>query len=343
MKVTLRKTVRQAVGDLIRAEQVENKGVLTVTGLIPTPVTDKETDVISPPNLVEQDQMVEVSPSPPVADEQPAEPEVAQIDSMEEEREEIVEAFQRRVRYLLTLKGRPPFRLAGLEMYERLTEVSGCLDTMLAHVADESLAQLQHGLDQSLSEVAHTYKDLRQAGDWLVDISSLLDTEGKPVRSGAEVREELFRYVDEILEQSGGNTMLHAFASKIERTTRSYEKGLFHTYDVDGLPPSNNERESEFRDLNRRLLRTTGQKGATRRLIQRSGAWEVIPRPGTFAETIAALSGVKAEDLQKERERVRTHRKRFRLHTRSAKQSRKQLQGLVDQWLHLPPSSGPPV
>lgn len=343
MKVTLRKTVRQAVGDLIRAEHVENKGVLTVTGLIPTPVTDKETDVISPPNLVEQDQMVEVSPSPPVADEQPAEPEVAQIDSMEEEREEIVEAFQRRVRYLLTLKGRPPFRLAGLEMYERLTEVSGCLDTMLAHVADESLAQLQHGLDQSLSEVAHTYKDLRQAGDWLVDISSLLDTEGKPVRSGAKVREELFRYVDEILEQSGGNTMLHAFASKIERTTRSYEKGLFHTYDVDGLPPSNNERESEFRDLNRRLLRTTGQKGATRRLIQRSGAWEVIPRPGTFAETIAALSGVKAEDLQKERERVRTHRKRFRLHTRSAKQSRKQLQGLVDQWLHLPPSSGPPV
>jgi hypothetical protein len=314
MKVTLRKTVRQAVGDLIRAEQVENKGVLTVTGLIPTPV----------------------------ADEQPAEPKVP-IDSLEEEREEIVEAFQRRVRYLLTLKGRPPFRLAGIEMYERLTEVSGCLDTMLAHVTDERLAQLQHGLDQSLSEVAYTYGDLHQAGNWLVDISSLLDTEDKPVRTGAEVREELFRYVDEILDQSGENPVLHAFASKIERTTRSYEKGLFHTYDVDGLPSSNNERESEFRDLKRRLLRTTGQKGATRRLIQRSGAWEVIPRPGTFAETVAALSGVKAEDLQKERERVRTHRKRFRLHTRSAKQSRKQLQGLVDQWLHLPPSSGPPV
>lgn len=344
MKVTLRKAVRRAAGDLIRAEQVENEGVLIVTGLIPTPVADERPRETSQPNSGKQGkEMVEVCPPSPVADEHLTEPEAVQTDPVKEDREEIVTAIQRRVRYLLTLKGRPPFRLAGLEMYERLTEVSGCLDTMLAHVADERLSQLQHGLDQSLSEVAHTYEDLRQAGDWLVDISSLLDTEGKPVRTGAEVREELFRYVDEILEQSGGNTVLHAFASKIERTSRSYEKGLFHTYDVDGLPPSNNERESEFRDLNRRLLRTTGQKGATRRLIQRSGAWEVIPRPGTFAETVAALSGIEAEDLQKERERVRTHRKRFRLHTRSARQSRKQLQGLVDQWLHLPPSSGPPV
>jgi len=343
MKVTLRKAVRQTVGDLIRAEQVENKGVLTATGLIPTPIADEKTNEISQPSSTEQEQVVEACSSPPVTDEQPAEPEATQTDSTAGERHEIIEALQRRVRYLLTLKGRPPFRLAGLEMYERLTEVSGCLGTMLAHAPDERLAQLQQGLDQSLSKVASTYEDLRQAGGWLADISNLLDTEGKPVRTGAEVREELFRYVYEILEQSRGNPVLHAFANKIERTTRSYEKGLFHTYDVDGLPPSNNERESEFRDLNRRLLRTTGQKGATRRLIQRSGAWEVIPRPGTFAETVAALSGVKAEDLHKERERVRTHRERFRLHTRSAKQSRKQLQGLVDQWLHLPPSIGPPV
>ena len=197
------------------------------------------------------------------------------------------------------------------------------------------------GLDQSLTKVTSIYDDLRQAGDWLVDISNLLDTEDKAARTGAEVREELFRYVDDILEQSLGNTVLYAFAHKIEKTSRSYETGLFHTYDIDGLPPSNNERESEFRDLNRRLLRTTGQKGATRRLIQRSGAWEVIPRPGTFAETVTALSRVEAGELQKERERVRTHRKRFRLHTRSAKQSRKQLQGLLEQWLHLP-SGRPP-
>ena len=46
----------------------------------------------------------------------------------------------------------------------------------------------------NLSGVARIYDDLRQAGDWLVDISNLLDTEGKAVRIGAEVREELFSY-----------------------------------------------------------------------------------------------------------------------------------------------------
>ena len=342
MKVTLRKAVRGAVGDLIRAEQVENKGVLTVTGLIPTPVAEEQVRETCQTNLVGQKGMVEDRSSSLEADElsSTTDLEVTRANPIEEERKEIIEALKRRTRYLLTLKGRPPFLLAGLEMYERLTEVSGCLGKMLAHAPDERLTRLQQGLDQSLTKVAYIYDDLRQAGDWLADISNLLDTEGKAPRTGDEVREELFCCVDDILEQSLGNTVLHAFASKIEKTTRSYEKGLFHTYDVAGLPPSNNERESEFRDLNRRLLRTTGQKGATRRLIQRSGAWEVIPRPGTFAETVAALSRVEADELQKERERVRTHRKRFRLHTRSAKQSRKQLQGLLEQWLHL--SSGEP-
>ncbi len=369
MKVTLRKAVRQAVGDLIRAEQIENKGVLTVTGMIPTPAADvrdagtesndeqthetaqsKEVEqgpeqvdaVCSPPSKVDVcEPQTGANSVKPSNNEQPTKPQTIQTDPVEEDREEIVTAIQRRVRYLLTLKGRPPLRLAGLEMYERLTEVGTCLETMLVHTPDERLAQLRQGLDQSLSGVAHTYTDLRQAGDWLIGVSNLLDSEDKVVRSGAQVREELSSYVDQILQHSQENPLLHTFARKIAKTTQSYAIGLFHTYDVDELPPTNNARESEFRDLNRRLLRTTGQKGATRRLIQRSGAWEVIPRPDSFAETVTALSHVKSEVWQKERERVRTHRKRFRLHTRSVTQSRKQLQGLVEQWLRLPPT-GPP-
>jgi hypothetical protein len=362
LKVTLRKAVRHAVGDLIRAEQVAGQGVLTVTGLIPTPEAAPPVSERTAPHAVEQPGPVEEAPLSRAAAAQlsmthaettqassatAAQPsatagEDPQANSIAAAREEVIVALKRRTRYLLTLKGRPPLRLAGLEMYERLTEVSACLRTMLAHTPDERLAQLQHGLDQSLTLVAPHYDDLRQAGDWLLEIANVLDTAGKAARTGAEVREELFRYVDDIHKQSQGNAVLQTFALKIEQTTRSYAPGLFHTYDIAGLPPSNNERESEFRDLNRRLLRTTGQKGATRRLIQRSGAWEVLPRPGTFAETLTALSHVEAEALQQERERVRTHRKRFRLHTRSAKQSRKQLQALVDRWLQLPPPDGPP-
>jgi len=52
---------------------------------------------------------------------------------------------------------------------------------------------------------------------------------------------------------------------------------LFHCYDIQGLPRTNGDLESHFRDTQRRLLRTTGQKGQTRRALQRVGAWELLP------------------------------------------------------------------
>jgi hypothetical protein len=113
-------------------------------------------------------------------------------------------------------------------------------------------------------------------------------------------------------------------------------KVQFHCYDVPDLPRTNNERESEFRELNRRLLRTTGHKGLVRRLLQREGAWELIPWPGSFQDTVKVLAQVKPAELRQERKRVRIHRNRFRLHTRSVKQSRLQLKQLEQRWLALP-------
>ena len=75
---------------------------------------------------------------------------------------------------------------------------------------------------------------------------------------------------------------------------------LFHCYDVRGLPRTNNDRESVFHDLNRRLLSTTGQKGLVKRIIHRKGAWETIPRPDTLRDTINALSQVGPEEFSHE-------------------------------------------
>jgi glutaredoxin len=63
---------------------------------------------------------------------------------------------------------------------------------------------------------------------------------------------------------------------------------LFHCYDIEGLPRTNNDLESHFRDTQRRLLRTTGQKGQTRRALQRTGAWELLLRPPIEARCLAA-------------------------------------------------------
>jgi hypothetical protein len=338
MKVSLRKAVRQQVGELIRPEQVERPGVLTVTGLLPSPIVD-ELLVYPVPKEASSDELPTNLLSETRSDE-PAiglEAEMAQSDLVQQEQEAIVAAFKRRVRYLLTLKGRPPFRLAGIEMYERLAEVSDCLDELIAHAPDPCLVQLHQGLEQVLTTFEPDYDNLNQAAGWLHQISAVLDPTDKPALTGAQVQEALLTYLDDIREQSQDNAVLTELARQIDKTTHNYKTGLFHTYDIPDLPRTNNDRESEFRGLNQHLLRTTGQKGATHRLIQRSGAWELIPRPDSLTETIEAISTVENSEYKKEQTRLCSHRKRFQFHTRSVKLSRKQLQELKGRWFRLPP------
>jgi hypothetical protein len=319
MKVALRKAVRSEVGDRIRQEKVEKPGVLTVTGLLPTPVEEPQ----APPEEAHP-------PDPPVLPEP--------VDS---EPEAIVQDLLRRVRYLLTLKGRPPFRLAGVEMFQRLSEVKTCLDTLISHRTDTRLVALRQGLHHALLSVQSDYTDLRQAADGLEDIAAILDPAGKPDRSGAEVEQELLAYLDDIQPESQLSPRLHRFHDQICQTSLNYASGLFHCYDVPGLPRTNNDRESEFRDLNRRLLSTTGQKGLVKRIIHREGAWELIPRPDSLRDTVNALSRVDPEEFFQERQRIRNHRSRFRLHTRSAKRSQAQLKKLEQRWRALPPINSP--
>ena len=303
MKIELRQGVRQEIGALIRQEKVEKQGVLTVTGGLPSPVAT--------PNA---------SPAPVV-----------------QEQESILQDLSRRLRYLLTLKGRPPFGLAGIEMFERLTEVKDCLERLSAHHAHPQLVQLQQGLLAALQIAQTDYTLLRQATDWLEHIADLLDPEGKPLRSAEQVQKTVFAYLKEIETISAKQPGLQPFFQTIQKTTLSYAPGLFHSYDMPGLPRTNNDRESDFRDLNRRLLRTTGQKGLTRRIIQRSGAWELLHRPASLQDTILTFNRVAPQDFKEERQRLRQHRDRFRLHTRSAKQSRLQLTKLEQRWANLSP------
>ena len=319
LKVTLRQAIRDRVGPLIRQEAgPAAPGVLTVTGLLPSP--------LAPAGAADVTGTAPTLRAPATT---PA-----------QARASIVTDLLRRVRYLLTLKARPPFGLAGLEMVERLTEVVTCLDRLLDHQPEARLAQLRSGLQQALATVQADYTLLRQAGDWLQQLATLLDPDGQPPRTGAQVRREFAAYLAQIAKDSAPTPRLHAFSAAIAKVSRSYAPGLFYTYDVPRLPRTNNDRESEFRNLNRRLLRTTGQKGLTRRILQRTGAWELLPHPSTLAETAAALAHIATPDLRQEQQRVREHRGRFRLHTRSAKQAQAQLAQLVDRWALLPAGDG---
>lgn len=154
-KMALRQTVREQVGALSRQEPPTppgQAGVLTVTGLLPRsigaqqastgPEAQRQGPIAAPP-----------APAPPA--------------------DAIIPQLWRPTRDLLTLKGRPPLRRAGLETDERLDTGARCGLDLLAQRYAPRLVQLVHGLQAALSPCAQTSQELQQGAAWLRDIADI--------------------------------------------------------------------------------------------------------------------------------------------------------------------------
>jgi len=316
--VELRKAVRQEVGALIRAEkptETPQSNVLTVTGLLPD----------DPPATAEPEPPETASTAAPASDATLADGVVTQL--------------LRHTRYLLTLKGRPPFRLAGIETYQRLQGVIILTDELLDHRYDPHMARLNQGLQVALLPFVGEYRDLQRGVTWLQDIDRILKPPDDSSTSGEQVSQQLRTCLDGLLNLSDVSPRLDAFRHHLDKVSISYWPGLFHCYDLEELPRTNNDVESLFRDTKRRLLRTTGQKGQTCRALQRIGAWELLPRPPTETECLDALRQVPPSQLAKEQQRFRRHQERFQLRTRSARRINAQFDKLRQQWLSLAATS----
>src|SRR5207253_243082 len=173
-KVELRKTVREQVGDVIRQEPrtaPSQAGVLTVTGLVPSPLAK-----LTAP----------ASQSPPPRD---------TLTVPESAADEVITQLLCHTRYLLTLKGRPPFRLAGMETYERLQNVARLSLDLLATRYESRLAQLYQGIQSALAPFAQTYQEFRQGAAWLHDIAYILEPSTAHPLSAEHVAGQLRGYL----------------------------------------------------------------------------------------------------------------------------------------------------
>ena len=151
-KVALRTTVREQVGDVIRQDPRTapgHAGVLTVTGLVPSPRAQPTGSASHRPTPRD----TRTAPEPNA--------------------DEGLTPLFRHTRSLLTLKGRPPFRLTGRETYERLQNVARLRLDLLATRSESRLAQLSQGLPSALSPLAQTSQEFRHGAAWLRDIASI--------------------------------------------------------------------------------------------------------------------------------------------------------------------------
>jgi hypothetical protein len=311
MKTELRKAVRDQIGELIRRpvrRDASAHGVLTVTGILGSPLPGDCADADDPGTGVDPQWQVD----------------------------EIISSLFAHTRYLLTLKGRPPFNLAGLETYERLHQVLELSLKWLSHRLDPRLVKFYQGLKVALAPFAQTCAELQQGAIWLRDIADILAPCEAFDRSAKQVAEHLCGYLDVLYQQRELPPLLHEFSGHLDTVSQSYWPGLFHCYEVEELARTNNDLESHFRDLQHRLLRTTGQKGGTRRALHRLGAWELLKSPPSESECLEALRQITMQELVNERQRVDQHRQRFRFEVRSVKSADAQLERLNQQWLAIP-------
>jgi len=169
-KGELRRIVRAHVGAVLRQEPrtaSSPPGVLTVTGLFPSALD---------------------TPTVPAAhNPTPRGPRIG----TEAAADEVITQLLRHTRYLLTLKGRPPFRLAGLETYARLQNVACVSLDRLAQRYEPRLAHLYQGLQAALSPFAASYHELQQGAVWLRDMAYILEPVAPLPMPGAQVAGQL--------------------------------------------------------------------------------------------------------------------------------------------------------
>jgi hypothetical protein len=110
----------------------------------------------------------------------------------------VITQLFRPTRSLLTRKGRPPFRLAGMETYERLQNVACVSLDLLAQRYEPHLAQLYPGLQAALSPWAQTYQELRQGAAWFRDMAYILEPSTTHPPSAAHVAGQLRGSLDTV-------------------------------------------------------------------------------------------------------------------------------------------------
>ena len=137
-------------------------------------------------------------------------------------------------------------------------------------------------------------------------------------------------YLKQLSKRSELNDFLLSFRQHLQALTKRYEKGLYHCYDIAGLPRTNNDLESLFGRVRRQTLLTSGSHHAKQRLHEQ-GAWLLFDVVTNEDEQLKRLKRVSLEEWNKERQRMLAHQSTFTANRRHQSNPEKYLAELEAQ------------
>jgi hypothetical protein len=160
--------------------------------------------------------------------------------------------------------------------------------------------------------------DVRQAHGWLCEIAQRLEPpalDAAEPPTGAEVRQRVESYLDEVARAAADGHVPAWLAPPVEHLVtvlRRLGDGLYHCYDVPGLPRTDNDLEQFYRRVKTLQRRITGHKRADAFVVRVGGlaVYATAASAVTETELLRHLAAVPAEAWQAERARLRATQER---------------------------------
>lgn len=236
----------------------------------------------------------------------------------------------------LARKGRAPFILSGLPMFEDLCALRQALAHCLALGPDPILNHWHAVLDSILPSYESSFAQIRQALAWMTGLKTILDnplpTDQQPGPGADGVALELAHYLGHLADLPFLTPWLLQFRDNLLAISERYWSGLFPCYDIMGLPPTNNNHESLYCQIKRQLRRQLGFSQLREPLLRR-GAWIVLQTKATSPTDLHhQLAQVSWQDYFAERTRYEARQTHCRRRYRWRHQRDALLQQRVSDW-----------
>lgn len=185
-----------------------------------------------------------------------------------------------------------------------------------------------------LFATARLWAPLQTAQNWLVRAGHILANEEQSDAAGVEAQ---YRELLEEVLTAKSDEAVAAWATTFYKVTRSYWPGLFHCYEMEEVPRTNNDLEQYFGKARHHERRATGHKRPSAAVAVR-GSVRVVAAVATQATDEVEAAELRPRDLaawRAVRAQLETRQERHRAGRRFRKDPAAYLARLEQQLLHL--------
>jgi hypothetical protein len=168
------------------------------------------------------------------------------------------------------------------------------------------LIKLKQIVSKGLEQTASLFAPITVAYNWIYQAAEILDNETG--LDAIEVQRSFQTLLDSMSHEKNEVGTLESGITHFLKITRSYWSGLFHCYEVEGLPRTNNDLEQVFGVLRHHQRRCTGRKVAPSSLVIR-GTVQLASAIATALHSFTAqdLAQVCVQTWQQLRSDLRQH------------------------------------